>query len=226
MLLFLARLLPHHLVGKLGRRASAIHWRIDFLKTASFSDLYRYLVSHHKQPETFVRGGREPETCFGSLHGLTEDEQDRLMSLLDVMTYLPDDILTKVDRAGMAVGLETRVPLLDHRVVAFAASLPMCLKVRNGKGKWLLRKVLSRYVPERLFDRPKMGFGVPIEHWLRNELREWCESLLDPRRIREQGYIDDRFVTRMWNEYLSGQNNWHYYLWDVLMFQAWLAENR
>jgi asparagine synthase (glutamine-hydrolysing) len=187
---------------------------------------YRELVSHAKHPDQLVLGATEPDTtlsrpdCLPDLPGLRER-----MMYLDMMTYLPDDILTKVDRASMAVSLEARVPLLDHRLVEFAWRVPTEYKYRNGEGKWLLRQVLYRYVPRELMDRPKMGFGVPIEEWLRGPLREWAEELLDERRLREEGMFDPVPIRRMWQEHLSGQRRWHYYLWDVLMFQAWLHES-
>lgn len=126
----------------------------------------------------------------------------------------------------MAVALEARVPLLDHRVVEFAAAIPTAMKIRGSRGKRILRRILHRHVPAELVERPKMGFGVPIEHWLGHELRDWCEDLLNPARIREQGFIDGEAVARMWREYLAGQSNWYYYLWDVLMFRAWQEHNR
>ncbi len=209
-----------HLIERLPNLAEVV-------KERSGESYYHRLVSHWKDPAAVVRGGVEPHTLFDTPERLPKlpGLRERMM-YLDSMTYLPDDILTKVDRASMAVSLEARVPLLDHRVVEFAWKVPMSLKYQDGKGKWLLREVLYRYVPCELMERPKMGFGVPIEHWLHSPLREWGEELLDEKRLREEGFFDPVPIRKMWLEHVSGSRRWHYYLWDVLMFQAWLEESK
>ena len=148
------------------------------------------------------------------------------MMYLDQVSYLPDDNLVKVDRAGMAVSLESRIPMLDHRVIEFVSSLPLAILRREGQSKWPLRRILDRHVPRTLIDRPKMGFGVPIDSWLRGPLREWSEELLDEARLRREGFFNPDSIRKKWAEHLSGQRNWQYHLWDVLMFQAWLESQR
>ncbi len=200
---------------------------IEILDNPTSRDLYRELISHAKNPDKLVIDAQEPDTIWGrpdqwpDLPGLCEQ-----MMYLDSVTYLPDDILAKVDRASMAVSLEGRIPLLDHRVVEFAWKVPMSMKFKDGLGKWLLRKVLYRYVPKDLMERPKMGFGVPIENWLRGPLREWAEELLSEKRLREEGFFDSVPIRQMLHEHISGKRRWHYYLWDILMFQAWLEINK
>jgi asparagine synthase (glutamine-hydrolysing) len=186
--------------------------------------IYRRLVSQWERPEDVAAAGREPRGPMWD-PTIAHDFPDLVprMQLLDMITYLPDDILTKVDRATMAVGLEGRVPLLDHRVVAYSWSLPLEFKLRGGRSKWLLRQVLDRYVPRSLIDRPKMGFGVPIDAWLRGPLREWAESLLAPARLASDGFVRVEPVRRAWREHLEGSRNWQYPLWTVLMLQAWRA---
>lgn len=185
--------------------------------------IYLRLVSHWEDPARLVLGAEEPPTpVTDAAAWLACAEFEHRMMYLDGLTYLPDDILVKVDRAAMAVSLETRVPLLDHRVVEFAWRLPLSMKTRAGEGKWLLRRLLDRHVPRALVARPKMGFGVPIDHWLRGPLRDWAEALLAEERLRREGFLDPAPVRERWRQHLSGRRNWQYPLWDVLMFQAWL----
>lgn len=186
-------------------------------------DLYKGLVSYW-EPSDLVLGAKECETALSGEWPYLPSLVDQMM-LLDTISYLPDDILVKVDRAAMGVSLETRVPFLDHRVIDFAWHLPMHYKVRNGVGKWLLRQVLYRYVPSQLIDRPKMGFGVPIDAWLRGPLRDWAESLIDEARLRREGFFNPVPIRKAWMEHLSGQRNWQHQLWNVLMFQSWLEVN-
>ena len=222
--LAVGRLVPQGLWGLLGPLGHKLRWRLDALGVQGFEALYRHFVSHLKDPAQLVLGAHEPDYPARSPLPLggTDEARRAWMSLADLLGYLPDDILTKVDRASMAVALEARTPLLDYRVAEFAARLPMRLKVRGGQGKHLLRQVLYRHVPRALVDRPKMGFGVPLAAWLRGELRPWAEELLSPALVRRQGWLDAGFVSRLWAAFLAGEDNCCHSLWDVLMFQAWL----
>jgi len=195
------------------------------LEAGSADERYRLMMSHHRNPSDVVLHGNEPSLQVGN--PVVASDMDALIERMmfnDLVTYLPGDILAKVDRASMAVSLEARVPLLDHRVMEFSWRVPIEQKVRDGKGKWLLRQVLHRYVPESLMDRPKQGFGVPIGAWLRGPLRDWAETLLDERRLREQGYFEPGPVRQMLDRHLADRADEGPRLWDVLMFQAWLAE--
>ena len=192
------------------------------LPSGSRRELYGGLVSIWRNPGEVVLGATESPGMFSD-EARWADLKDfrQQMMFWDTMTYLPDDILAKVDRASMGVSLETRLPILDHRVVEFSWRLPISMSIRNGRGKWLLQQVLEKYVPSALIDRPKMGFGVPIDSWLRGPLREWSETLLDERRLRADGFFNPDPIRKKWAEHLSGHRNWQYPLWGVLMFQAW-----
>jgi asparagine synthase (glutamine-hydrolysing) len=185
-------------------------------------DLFLSAVSAWEDPGQAVHATNEPHSFLAdkSSWPALRNPVARMMAL-DAVTYLPDDILTKVDRASMAASLEARAPYLDHRVVAFACQLPMDLKLRGRRGKWLLRQVLHRYVPTTLVERPKMGFSVPLDTWLRGPLRDWAHTLLSPSRLRQQGYFDAKTVEHVWNAHLAG-GSYSARLWSVLMFQAWL----
>jgi asparagine synthase (glutamine-hydrolysing) len=212
----LGRFLP---VARLGDK---LHKGAALLGHTTVAELYRGMVSHWPEPDALVLGAHETASVLTdsqpTLQGLNEMER---MMALDMLSYLPDDILAKVDRAAMGVSLETRVPMLDHRVVEFAWSLPLDYKLRGGVTKWPLREVLYRHVPRKLIERPKMGFGVPIDQWLRGPLRDWAENLLSESRLRQEGFFNHGPIRQKWAEHLSGQRNWQYHLWDVLMFQAW-----
>jgi asparagine synthase (glutamine-hydrolysing) len=194
----------------------------DILDFGSSQELYWDLVSHWRPSHGILVWDGEPQSPLQAELWPGLPDFFHKMMFWDMVTYLPDDILVKVDRAAMAVSLETRMPFLDHRVVEFAWSLPLSMKVRDGKGKWILRQLLHRHVPRDLVDRPKMGFGVPIGEWLRGPLRSWVEDLLEEKDMRQRGLIKPEPVRRKWEEHLSGRRNWQYLLWDVLMLQAWL----
>jgi asparagine synthase (glutamine-hydrolysing) len=180
--------------------------------------IYLRLVSQNPDPAALILG--LPEHPIDMRTEAAEPGSLEWMQFFDTDTYLPDDILQKVDRASMAVSLEVRPPLLDHRVVEFAWTLPRHMRIRNGETKWLLRRVLDRYVPRALIDRPKMGFGIPLADWLRGPLRDWAEDQLDPVHLAG-GLLDAAAVRKLWFEHVSGRRNWAYALWTILMFEAW-----
>jgi asparagine synthase (glutamine-hydrolysing) len=214
----LARAVPPHRIEKLA----------EMLRLPGEIAMYDRFVSQWLRPEEVVVGGTAPPSALtaydGGGHGLP-DLWHRMM-YLDSVSYLPGDILVKVDRASMAVSLEARAPLLDHRVIELAWRLPLAQKVRHGQGKWLLRRVLERHVPATLFNRPKQGFGIPVNEWLRGPLRGWAEDLLDPVLLRRDGFLRPEPIRQRWREHLAGTHHHGFALWNVLMFQAWHARWR
>lgn len=195
------------------------------LNAFSQEEVYLRLVSQWSNPEQVVVGSKQPPSLpSDQMCASLMPELEHQMMYMDSMTYLPDDILAKVDRAAMAVSLESRVPMLDHRVVEFAWRLPLEMKIRGNQGKWLLRRVLDRYVPRSLIERPKTGFGVPLDSWLRGPLKGWATNLLDSGKLRRQGFFEAEPIEVKWKEHLDGKRNWSSQLWSVLMFQAWISE--
>lgn len=203
-----------------------LHKVANTISSKSIRDLHFRLVSQIHNPSDWLLNFSEYPTFLNDeverFIGLDDTEK---MMAYDLITYLPTDILTKVDRAAMAVSLETRIPFLDPSVIKFSASLPIEFKIREGITKWVVREVLYKYVPKELIERPKMGFGVPLSEWLRGPLRDWAESLLEEKRLHEEGFFNVEFVRKKWLEHLSGKYNWHYQLWNILMFQSWLEDN-
>jgi asparagine synthase (glutamine-hydrolysing) len=188
---------------------------------------YKHLMSPNRNPLDWLKRKQEPATAIDNRFPWEKlpDFLHRMM-YQDFVTYLPDDILVKVDRAAMSISLETRIPLLDHRIIEYAWSLPSAFKQRRGRGKWLLREVLGQYVPRSLFERPKKGFNVPIAQWLRGPLHEWAEELLSGTRLRREGFFDDKAIRRKWLRHLDGSGDGGVPLWHVLMFQAWLEQQQ
>lgn len=193
------------------------------ITSQTFEAFYdNFLMSHYHAPEEIVEEGLQEDNDHLSAkpEGLDDYEQ---MTYADLKRYLPDDILCKVDRASMASSLETRVPLLDHNVVEASAAMPMGIKRKHGIAKWPLRKILYKYVPKEMIERPKKGFGVPLEKWLKGGLKTWAEGLLNEDKIKEQGLLNPKLVKKLWSEHQSGERNWSYVLWNILMFQLWLS---
>ena len=214
------------------RKFNGISWGDKLQKGAGviaskdLTNLYQGLVSNWQDPSAVVIGDGEHDRIFSTDVQLLSDVGDvQKMMAIDTVSYLPDDILVKVDRAAMGVSLETRVPFLDHHIFEFASKIPLAMKLKNGVGKLILRDILYRYVPKELIERPKMGFGIPMSDWLKGPLKEWAEELLGESRLRSQGFFYPEVVRQMWSEHLSGARNWQSQLWAVLMFQAWLETN-
>jgi asparagine synthase (glutamine-hydrolysing) len=210
-----------------GATGERIHRLAELLPCARPEDFYHSLSSHWKRPGEAMASGQEPQTLLNSPEAWPEvDNMEHWMMALNAQMYMSDDILTKVDRASMTNSLEVRVPMLDHRIIALAWRLPLDLKIRNGKGKWILREVLKRHVPPELTDHPKMGFSIPLADWLRGPLRGWAEALLDAGRLASEGYLNPRAVRNVWETHLSGKRDYATKLWCVLMFQAWLEQEQ
>ncbi|WP_116472419.1 asparagine synthase (glutamine-hydrolyzing) [Zobellella maritima] len=213
------------LPGKLRLRTPGdkAHKLAGVLDLNNGEQFFHRLTSHWQDPASVVLGASEPATLLTTPEAWPEtDSFEHWMMAMDAQTYMADDILVKVDRAAMATSLETRVPMLDHRVVELAWQMPLHYKIRNGEGKWLLRQVLYRHVPEELIERPKMGFAIPLDDWLRGPLREWAEALLNEQRLAEEGFFNVSAIRQIWHEHISGKYNHATRLWPVLMFQAWL----
>lgn len=199
-----------------------LHKLAGVVDASDTDDLYRRFISQQQETDSIVLGADDVQTWAETeANAFAGGSLAERMMFNDLVGYLTDDILAKVDRAAMAASLETRVPLLDHQVVEFAWSLPLAMKIRNGQGKWLLRQVLYRYVPKEMIERPKQGFAIPLDSWLRGPLRDWAEDLLDETRLRREGFLRPEIVRQKWREHLSGRRNWQYWLWNVLVFQAW-----
>jgi asparagine synthase (glutamine-hydrolysing) len=204
-----------------------LHKLAGIIDVKSPQDIYQRLISQARDKEEVVIGAM-PCLSWSQSEATKFYKENFIEKMMfqDLVGYLSDDILVKVDRAAMASSLETRIPMLNHDLINFAWSLPIEKKVRSGQGKWLLRQVLDRHVPKALTDRPKKGFGVPLDAWLRGPLREWAEDLLDESRIRSEGLLNAKLIRLKWEEHISGKRNWHQWLWNVLMFQAWFENNK
>ena len=222
---YIFRYLPENKkIKRIGQKAYKL---ADILKADNPEEIYINLMSNWKQPSNIVIGAEEPLTILNERAGWPSfNDFEHQMMYIDIMSYLPDDLLVKVDRAAMAVSLETRVPFLDHKVIEFAWKLPLNLKIRDGQSKWLLKQVLYNYVPKKLIDRPKMGFGVPIDSWLRGPLKEWAETLLDESRLNQERFFNPGPIRKKWSEHLSGKRNWHHHIWAILMFQQWYESEK
>lgn len=213
--------------NKTGILSDQVQKLSSILKLDDPEQMYLHLLYFWDDPTSLVLNSSEPPTILSNrnMWPRLENYIERLL-YLESMTSLPDDMLVKVDRAAMGISLETRMPFLDHRVVEFSYRLPLTVKLRGSVGKWILRQVLYRYVPRNLIERHKSGFDVPIDVWLKGPLRDWAEGLLSEDKLIKQGYLHPVLIRRKWAEHLSGKRKWHPHLWGVLMFQAWIEENR
>ena len=193
------------------------------LKCKSLNEVYLKLTSHFDNPTEIVIESKTKDNILSNYRlELNQFDDQQKMMIFDALTYLPDDILVKLDRAAMASSLETRAPFLDHRIVEYSWKIPQSFKIQNGQGKWILRQILHKYVPKKLIERPKKGFAIPLDSWLRGPLREWAENLLNKKKLSEEGYFNSEMVIKMWQDHLSNKRNYQHKLWNILMVQAWL----
>ncbi|MDP3562003.1 MAG: asparagine synthase (glutamine-hydrolyzing) [Legionellaceae bacterium] len=213
------RIAPLMQLTKLPMTTNKLDKLASLLTARSPAEVYQQLITQWHNPHELIAIHSIQENLLLQIGTMNFIEN---MMVTDTISYLPDDIMVKVDRAGMAVGLENRAPFLDHELFEFMWKLPLDMKIRNKTTKWLLREVLSTYVPPPLFDRPKMGFGIPLDMWLRGPLRDWAENLLNKNTLTQQGFLNPDPILKKWHEHLSGKKNWQYQLWPVLMFQAWM----
>jgi asparagine synthase (glutamine-hydrolysing) len=200
---------------------------LNILQNKNLLELYFVLCSHWQNPDQVVINSKEPDTFYNDLdivlHNL--ENFDKMM-YIDQSTYMPNDILVKVDRASMASSLEIRIPFLNHKLIEYAWKIPNTLKSKNSKGKWILREILKNYIPDHLTNRPKMGFGIPLDTWLRGPLRDWAENLLNGTKLSQGGFLNKELVRNKWEDFISKKSNFQYDLWNILMFQAWLDRNK
>ncbi len=220
----IAKFLPKQLGSLLDSRN--IRRIPPFLRSGRISSLYKRTRSRVENPENLLVSGVElSDPVWEEADAMRFGDDFALMQYIDMLDYLPGDILTKLDRTSMAVSLEARVPLLDHRLIEFASTLPLNMKYRNGEGKWLLKQVLAKYLPKELIERPKKGFSVPIGSWLKDPLKDWAEDLLSEQSLLETEVFKPEIIRKRWQEHTSGEVNWDHHLWDVLIMQDWLRHN-
>jgi asparagine synthase (glutamine-hydrolysing) len=201
-----------------------MHKGADSLCSDNIDELYLNLTSTIKNPsEWMINSVEQKKTEYNFDTKISDIER---MMIKDLVGYLPTDILTKIDRATMAASLEARTPFLDKKIVQFALSLPLKYKIKEGVGKSILRDVLYKYVPRNIVERPKMGFGIPLAEWMRTDLKDWCENLLNEKKLNEEGFFDSKIILDKWNKHLSGKEDCHHQLWNILVFQAWLDNNK